>query len=250
MSGSANSSAWSLSYQLCPIILTGGIAQTIPGGVLPITSITEAASFPQGILNAGGPVNLDRYFAYFIPLPGGTLGENRIGEYPFANQAVAGNAIIADPLMISALMICPVQDQGWSQKSQTMAALVSAMAQHDSLGGTYIYVTPAYTYTDLIRVRMVDVSKADTHQPQNCYQLDFRKPLLTLAAAQQAQNTLMNKLGSGTQISGQPAYSGNAAAVGQPSSLVGTSLPAGASTAGTNTAPLPLPPSASPGEIT
>ena len=238
---------FTLSYELCPIIFCGGIAQNMPGGVLPITSITEAESFPDGVLNSGGPLSLDDYFAHFVPLPGGTLGENQIGEYPFANQAVAGNAVIAQPLIISALMICPARDEdGYAIKAAIMASLVQAMAQHDSLGGTYTYVTPTYFYTDLIRLRMVDVSTAQSKQAQNSYQIDFRRPLLTLEEAQSAQNTLMSKLSNGTQISGQPSYSGGAAAVGQPSSLIGTSLPAGGSTAGTNTAPLPLPPPPSP----
>jgi hypothetical protein len=239
MSGSI---AWALSYELAPIVFCGGIAQNLPGGVMPITSITESDSFPQGIFNNGGPLDINDYFAHFVPLPGGTLGENDIGKYPFANQAVAGNAIIAQPLVISALMICPVQDRGWAAKSATMAALKGAFDQHDSLGGTYTYITPAFFYTNLVRLRMVDVSTASSKQPQTAYQLDFYRPLLTFEAAQQAQNTLMNKMSNGTQIQGQPSYSGAPANVGQPSSLGGSTIPSGSSSAGTNTAPLPIPP--------
>ena len=268
---SPGTAQFALSYQLCPIIFCGGIAQNIPGGVMPITQITESDSFPSGLLSSGGPPSLSDYFANFIPLPGATLGENAIGEYPFANQAVAGNAIIAQPLVVSCLMICPARDpSGYAAGTAIMAALVSAMAQHDSLGGTYTYVTPKFFYTDLARIRMVDVSSAESKQAQNAYQIDFRKPLLTLQAAQAAQNTLMSKISSGTKVAATttpapattpgstptppptpdpvtglmpgeqvipPGYSGSSPSVGNPSSLVGTSLPSGASTAGTNTAP-------------
>jgi hypothetical protein len=238
---------FTLSYQISPIVLCGGIAQNVQGGVLPIISITESQSFNAGIPSAGGPINLDDYFANFAPLPGGTLGENQIGEYPFANQAVAGNAIIAQPLVISMLMTCPArQPVGYAQVLSTMTALVQALNQHDSLGGTYTVVTPKYYYTNLIRLRLVDISSSESRQAQNAYQWDFRRPLLTLEAAQAAQNTLMSKLSNGTQINGQPSYSGGATSVGQPSSLAGSSIPSGASTAGTNTAPLPLPPPAPP----
>jgi hypothetical protein len=243
---SSDSDQFCLSFQISPIVFCGGIAQNMPGGVMPIISITEAARFAQGITGFSGPIDLSDYFANFIPPPASTLGENQIGEYPLANQVVAANALIAQPLIVSAVMICPVRKNGWSQKNAIMASLTAAMAQHDSLGGTYTYVTPAFFYTDLVRLRMVDVSTTLSKQPQEAYQIDFRKPLLTLAAAQQAQNTLMTKLSNGTQITGQPSYSGSAASVGQPSSLVGTSLPSGGSTAGTNTAPLPLPPPATP----
>ena len=234
---------WILSFQLAPIVLCGGIAQNVPGGVMPITQITEAASFPAGLLNAGGPPNLDDYFANFAPLPGATLGENQIGEYPFANQSVAANALIAQPLTISMLMICPArQPGGYATALATMMSLAAALNQHDSLAGTYTIVTPRQYFTDCVRLRMVDVSSAETHQAQNSWQLDFRKPLLTLEAAQAAQNTLMAKMGGGTQIVGQPGYSGSGPTVGQPSSLAGTSLPSGAATAGAGTAPLPTPP--------
>ena len=239
---SPGTAQWILSYQLAPIVFCGGIAQNIPGGVMPITQITESSSFPSGLLSSGGPASLDDYFANFIPLPGATLGENVIGEYPFANQAVAGNAIIANPLVVSCLMMCPVRDAGgYATSTAIMTALASAMNQHDSLGGTYTYVTPKFFYPDLVRIRMVDVSSSESKQAQNAYQIDFRKPLLTLQAAQAAQNTLMSKLSNGTQITGQPSYSGASASVGQPPSLTGSSIPSGGSTAGTNTAPSSLP---------
>ena len=233
--------AWMLSFQLSPIILCNGIAQNLPVGVLPIISITEAASFLQGVFGGGGPASLDDYFANFTPLPGGTLAENQLGAYPFANQTVAGNAIIAQPKVISMLMICPAK-RNYLITLATMMALTSALDQHDAAGGTYTIITPKAFYTNCIRTRMADVSNAATHQAQNAYQIDFIQPLLTLQAAQAAQNSLMSKLSNGVQINGPPSYSGAAASVGQPASLAGAPIPAGAATIGINTAPLPVPP--------
>jgi hypothetical protein len=237
---SPGSAQWQLSYELSPIIFCNGIAASLPGGKLPIISITESDNFPSGITGAGGPLNPSDYFAHFVPLPGGTLGDNQLGNYPFANQAVAGNAIIAQPLAVSMLMICPAR-AGYADAQGRMMALVSAFNQHDALGGSYVIVTPKYPYTNLVRLRMVDVSTAESKQAQNSYQLDFIQPLLTLEQAQAAQSSLMSKLSSGAPIQGQPSYSGAATNVGQPSSL-GNSIPAGAGTQGNSIAPLPTPP--------
>jgi hypothetical protein len=130
MAVSALGAAYTLSFELSPIMLCGGIAQNIPGGVLPIIAITEAATFGSGLLGPGGPASLDNYFAHFTPLPGGTLAENQIGTYPFANQAVAANAIIAQPLTISMLMVCPAHTvSGYPGALVTMLALQTA-AEH------------------------------------------------------------------------------------------------------------------------
>ena len=225
MAISALGAAYTLSFELSPIMFCGGIAKNIPGGILPIIAITEAATFGSGLLGSGGPTNFDNYFAHFAPLPGGTLGENQFGTYPFANQAVAANAAIAQPLTISMLMICPAHTiSGYSGALMTMLALKAAMAQHDSSGGTYTIVTPKAFYTDCVRLRMVDVSTAGSKQPQNAYQIDFFQPLLTISAAQQAQSSLMSKLTGGTQITGQPSWSGSSPTVGNPSTLAGPSI--------------------------
>jgi len=229
---------WILSYELSPIIFCNGIASQAPGGVLPIISITEADSFPSGILGAGGPIDVNDYFAHFLPAPGATLGENQIGEYSFANQAVAGNALIAQPLYVSMIMVCPARGaDGFAVAKAKMTALVSAMAQHDAMGGTYTVVTPKYDYTNLVRLRMPDASTAQTHQAQNTYQIDFKAPLLTLEQAQQAQSSLMAKLGNGAMIQGQPTWSGTSPTVGQTGSLAGATTPAAQSTQGANTTP-------------
>lgn len=238
MSYSVGLAAWKLSFQLSPIILTNGIATNIPGGMLPIIAITEAVNFPLGLLTGGENIELDDFFANFQPLAGATLVDQQIGEYPFANQAVAANAVITQPLVISMQMIVPVRNPlGYEAKLATMMALKYVLDQHNSTGGTYIVATPSYIYTDCVMRRMSDASTGLTRQPQNIWQLDFEKPLLTLEQAQQAQNNLMSKITSGTPVNGQPTWSGLGPTVGQPPSLAGASvIPAQGGVAGSSIA--------------
>ncbi|MEJ0016827.1 MAG: hypothetical protein WDN25_09695 [Acetobacteraceae bacterium] len=231
-------------------MLSGGLAGNIRAGMLPIIAITEALHFPLGLLSGTDNIELDNFFAHFQPLPGGTLVDNAIGNYPFANQAVAANAIIAQPLVLSMVMICPARDRaGYPSKLVTMMALERAITQHNSLGGTYIVVTPSHFYTDLIMTGMRDITRGSGHQVQAEWQLDFVRPLLTLEDAARAQNSLMSKLSNGTQISGQPSWSGLPPTVGDPSSLAAPSvIPAAGGLPAAGTAPLipvqssPLPP--------
>src|ERR1700680_1822169 len=95
---SPGGAAFKLTYELSPIILTGGIANFMPGGMLPIIALTEPLNFIGGILSGGGDLDLDDFFAHFVPLPGSGLVSQEFGEYPFANQAVAANAVIRKPL--------------------------------------------------------------------------------------------------------------------------------------------------------
>lgn len=231
--------AYKLSFQLSPVILQGGIASAIPGGMLPIIAITEALNFVDGLLSGGvGLTDLDDFFANFQPMPGGTFIDQKIGEYPFANQSVAANAVITQPLVISYRMICPARGEGgYALKLATMTALQATLAQHNASGGTYVCATPSLFYTNCIMLRMTDTSAQNSHQVQNTYQLDFRRPLLTLQDAQQAQNNLMSQLTNGTAISGTPAWSGLSPTVGNPFSLAAPSVvPAASGVAGAGAA--------------
>jgi len=224
--------AFQLSFQLSPIILTNGIATNIPGGMLPIIALTEALNFTDGLLS-GADINLDNFFANFEPLPGSTLVDQEVGHYPFANQAVAANAVIVQPLKISMRMICPVRDTlGYAVKLATMMALQTALNQHNSSGGTYTIATPSYFYTNCLMLNFRDVTSGESNQTQYEWQMDFEQPLLTLQQAQQAQNSLMNKITGGTAINGQPAWSGLSTTVGQPPSLAAASVIPAASGAG------------------
>ena len=216
--------AFKLSFNISPIILTGGVAGLIPGGMLPIISITQALDFAIGLLGTGGDdIDLDSFFCYFQPLSGSTFIDQQIGQYPFANQAVAANAVISQPLAISMEMICPVrQPFGYATKLATMTALQNTLAQHNASGGTYTVATPSRFYENCVMLRMVDTSGGSSKQTQERWRLDFVQPLLTLEQAAQAQNSLMGKLSSGVPIGGDPpAWSGLPPTVGAPPSLAG-----------------------------
>lgn len=237
--------AYKLAFEISPIILVGGV---IPGGMVPIVAFTQAVSFVSGILSGADPLNLDDFFAHFQPVPGGTIIDNQVGTYPFANQAVAANAIIAQPLNLSMLMICPARGEfGYAAKLATMIALQTVLSSHNSAGGTYTIVTPSFFYTNGIMTAMRDVSNQQSRQPQMAWQMDFTFPLLTLNQAESVQSSLMAKITSGTQIDGAPAWSSTANTVGQANTVVTpavipstTSLP-GASTAPFSVGPTGLP---------
>lgn len=241
MSYTPGLAAWKLAFQLSPIILTNGIVADFPGAMLPIIAITEAANFPLGLLS-GGNVNLDRFFANFQPLPGSSLIEQDVGEYPFANQAVAANAVITRPKSISMVMVCPAQNQfGYWERLAIITALKYVLDKHNASGGTYIIATPSYIYTNCLMIRMVDTSVGSTKQPQNAWQLDFRRPLITIEEADAAQNGLMALLSSGTPIPGNPAnigWSGIATGASIPGSVAAPGLlPSALTSAAANTAP-------------
>lgn len=240
MSGSSLSpgqAAYKLSFELCPIILTGGVAGLIPGGMLPIISVTEALNFTEGLLSGGDVLDTDDFFAHFMPLTGSSLIANDIGRYPMANQAVAANAIISQPLTVSLKMVCPAKDgAGYASKLATLLALQATLKQHNNSGGTYIVATPSYFYTNCIMLSMRDVSSSGTKQPQTEWEFNFEQPLLTLDSAQQVQNSLMGRISSGVPIPGTPTWSGLPPTVGVPNSLATPALvPAASGPAGSQT---------------
>lgn len=83
---------YKLGFEISPVILCDGVAQSIPGGMLPIVALTQSASYVSGLM--GGAIeltDLDKYFCHWRAAPGGTMVDYDIGRYPFANQAVAAN---------------------------------------------------------------------------------------------------------------------------------------------------------------
>jgi hypothetical protein len=187
----AGRAAFQIATEISPILLTRGIATNIPGGVLPIVALTDAASVVSAALTTnplGGIPNFDSFFAHWYVLAGGTLVNQQVATYPFANQAVAANAVIAAPNTISMMMIAPAKPSsglvsavggaiagagtallsgqgialgaaggaaiaglgGYPAKLAIMTALQKTITQHNALGGTYSVVTPAYIYTDCI----------------------------------------------------------------------------------------------------
>lgn len=215
--------AFKLGFQLSPIILTGGLAQNVVGFALPIISITEAANFADGLLAGGENIELDDFFANYQPIPGTSLIEQQAATYPAANQAIAANAVISQPLTVSMLMTCPARNRiAYGVKLATMSALRAALAQHNALGGTYTVVTPSQIYFDCLMTGMRQVDNGGSGQVQFAWQIDFIQPLLTISAVQNALNGLMSKIDAGLPINGQPAWSGAAVNVG-PSGAVITS---------------------------
>ncbi len=217
--------AFKLSFQLSPIVLTGGIAASIPGGMLPIISITQAIDFVDGLLSGGNELtDLDDFFANFHPLPGTELLAQELGKYPFANQAIAANAVIRQSLPVSYRMVCPAGgESGYALKLATMLALQAALSQHNAQGGTYICATPSFFFTSCVFKRMFDTSNTNDKQAQNTWQIDFEQPLLTLSdavGAQQSMNSLLGQINGGTQVT-NPSWTGLPQSVGAPASLAG-----------------------------
>lgn len=234
---SAGRTAFQLGYQISPIILTGGIASLIPGGMLPIIAITQSPSFVLGLLQGNLDLALDEYFAQFIPVPGATLANNQIGQYPFANQTVAANAIISQPLNVSMRMICPARGEGgYIAKLATITALKAALDQHNSSGGTYTVVTPGFIYTNCVLLQLRDITPGDDKQVQSEWQFDFLKPLIALDTAQQIANSLMSRISNQLPVDGEPTWSGVATSVGKTlSNAVGSVIPSAGNLLGTLT---------------
>jgi hypothetical protein len=233
-------SDFSLKYQKSPIALTGGIATNIPGGILPIVSITQAADYNSGLLQGTDTLNLEDYLFNFYPLPGATLIDNQVATYPFANQQVAANAVISEPLRISLLMEAPVSGDngGYDNKLSVFQDLQQQLNQHTSLGGTYTVATPSYIYTNLLLLSLRDVSSADPKRPQSRWQWDFFQPLLTIQQAEAAQAIQMQKISSGAQVvatDGAVSWSGLAPALNNPTSSASPGvIPAAAPLASTS----------------
>jgi len=212
----AGQAQYKLNYEISPIVLTGGIAANFVGGMLPLLAITQSLDF-QNLLS-GGVLDLDHAFAYFYPLPGTTLSDNQIGNYPFANQQVAANAIIAQPLACELLMRCPCRNENdYLQKTAIMTAVQQALKSHNILGGTYTVATPSFTYTNTILRLLADVSGGESLQAQMAWRWSFIKPLVTLQDAAIAYNALMSQLVSGVQSTG--ALSGAVANIGATQSV-------------------------------
>lgn len=187
--------AFRLAFELSPILLTNGIAEAVPGHILPLVAITQAANFGLGLLNGTDPIDPNAFLGHWSAMPGGTLIDYDIGDYPFANQTIAANATIAQPLVISMRMQSPVnQSGGYPAKLITFSALQAALTQHGQRGGTYTVLTPAFTYTNVILRQMRDASNANSAQVQNAWQFDFVKPLLTLEQAGQATQVLNSRM--------------------------------------------------------
>ena len=195
------SQAYKLAYEKSPIFLTDGIASFVPGNILPLIAITEAVSLATSAIAGNISLNLDDFYATFWPLPGSTLHENQIGNYPFANQQVAANAIITQPLRVSMRMNCTPRLHGaMVSRIMTATALKLALDNHNLSGGTYSVLTPSYLYQGCILTSFKDITSGDSKHQQTDWQLDFVQPLLSLSAAESVQNSTMSKFTNGLKL--------------------------------------------------
>lgn len=214
--------------EISPILLVGGIAPKNVG-VLPIIALTEGANLLVSLAENGGNLSLNSSFARYKVLPGATLVNNQVSTMPFANQAVAGNAVIVQPQNVSYKMVCPAgpNSGGSSLRLLTMQSLQISLNQHVLAGGLFTCITPSGIFSNCLLLRMTDISaEGENTQVQDVWQLDFYRPLVTLQQAQQAQNSLMQALTNGFPISS--GFSGSATdyglALGNPYALLSSLL--------------------------
>lgn len=213
-----------LAFQISPIILTGGIAAAVPGGMLPIVALTEAASLTLGLLSGSADLALDDFFAQWKPAPGATLVNAELGKYPFANQQVAANALITDTLNVSMLMNCSPRSTGaMTSRFLTMTALKQVLAAHSNAGGLYTVITPSYPYTNCALLMVRDVTQGNSKHVQTDWQFDFEQPLITYNAASEVYSSLLAKLDGGTELT-STSWSGVSTTIGSALSGAATSI--------------------------
>ncbi len=231
-------SDFQLSYEISPIILVGGIAGT---GMLPLVSILSSQNYEAGVTSSSSAQTNEDYFGHFRVLPGHTLMDNDVAMYPLANQSVAANAVITNPLRLAVEMLIPANDQvTLSQKLSIVTNLKSKLDDHTAQGGWYNVATPSYIYQGCLLTSLTEASDDEEGtQPQVRWVWNFLQPLITLAAAQAAQNQAMAKISNQTQNSGDPPGSATVSTgISQPSSnIVQNVVPAASGPGGSNVAP-------------
>ena len=178
-------SAWKFVYSTSPIILTGGIADKIPGGALPIAALID---IPTELVSGGGA-------ATFEPVPGSSLISNKIGEYPFFNAATAGNAIVNDSVFVSMRMVFPAFGAfGMATKPLAISGLVNSLSDHAQLGGLYSVLLPWHHYRNCCLLDFTCVDDGDSKQAGYIFQLDFKKILITTDDTEGAYNSMIKKI--------------------------------------------------------
>ena len=225
------------SFQTCPIILVGGAAGA---GMLPITNLLSSANYRQGL--TGTPTPGESFFGTFRPMSGHNLMDNEVATYPVANQTTAANAVITQPLRLAMEMLVPAGGLVTvTNKLSIMTALKSTLDKHTSMGGWYNVATPSYIYKGCLLTSLVDASDEEMgKQVQVRWVWQFMQPLLTVKAAEAAQNQFMAKISGNTRNQGNPPGSQPlSSSLGQPSSnIVQNVVPAASSPQGSNIAPV------------
>lgn len=191
-------------YELCPILLKNGIAENLTDKIMPIVQLTQQQGYPTSgmadklirTIVPGYPPTSDGYFAHFKTLPGCTLMNNSIGQYPFANSATAGNAIIQQAVNVSLLMYCPANSEyPTPTRSSIIESLLSALNEHVRSGGLFVVYTPLFIYDNCVLIGIRDGSDGEATGLQNGLIFDFLRPqIMTPEEAEGAQNELMSKI--------------------------------------------------------
>lgn len=196
------STIYKLGFEISPVILTGGVAQAIPGGMLPIVTLTQASSLLVSAFkgNLDNVANLDKYFCHWKVQQGSTLLDYELARYPFANQKVAANALLAQPLNIPMVMEAPVNESnGVFTKLATFTALQATLEAHSNLGGSYIVATPAQIFTNCLLRKVQDITPGSAIVPQRQWLFLFEKPLISETDAERATNSYLSSIDQGNQ---------------------------------------------------
>lgn len=210
--------AYDLFFQVSPITLTGGIAGSVPGGLLPIVAtLGGLGGLAQGLLSGvatGSGVGLQDFPWRFLPVTGAQAVNQTAALYPFANKNIAANATVEQPKSFAMRMIWPVnQALGMETKLALFSSLKSTLESHNAAGGTYTVAMPAMLMTDCILLSLSDVTPDSSKQKQIEWQWDFLQPLISQSQAAGALSGLMNIL-SGGSVGTSSSWSGVEQAIG------------------------------------
>ena len=190
---------WDMAFQITPIFFSGGIASQVPGGLLPIATFT-APGVLYSFLTTGN-YSLDA-FPKFVMIPGSTIVNFTVGNYPFANQQVAANAMIQQPRSVSMRLIAPVnQPGGYAIKLGFWEVLSEVITAHNNQGGSFLVLTPAKVYPGMLLTLITDITSGEGNQPQIEWQFDFVQPIISVQSAIAAMNNLTKKISSGLKLS-------------------------------------------------
>lgn len=166
------------TYELNPIVLTGGIA-------------TDDGLKISDLLGKG--------FAYFRPLDGTQLLSYSVAEHPVYNLETAATAVMRNPLTIQFLMIVlKSRLNPTALQHDKLINFINQLRLHSKKGGLFIIATPFYTYQNVI---ITEITQANIEEPnfglQNGLHLTFRKSLVDLEDAANAYNEQMDRLDKG-----------------------------------------------------
>ncbi len=187
--------AFDIVHELSPILLKNGIAENRAEKLMLIGEITQPLPplpFSQN----------DGFFAHWKTIGGGSLMQNTVAQYPLANQATAGNAVIQQPVNISMLMYCPATGTyDVALRKMFISNIMTSINLHIRLGGLFVVYTPFFIYDNCILIGIRDASEGSVPELQNALIFDFIRPMIMdEQEAETAQNSFMSKITNGQKI--------------------------------------------------